>query len=420
MTPPQQHNDASRNEPSRATSDAQGDVQHGAQPPPGTIPPMQQHAEEKLRGGRLRRSLRVVRRRKKFAAGLSLVLTFYLVAVLADFLAPYDYRAQSRREPFAPPSVIRFRDAEGQTSLRPFVYARRLVDPLQRRYVEDTARAYPLAFFTRGYTYKLFGIITTDRHLFGVRTGASETTATGVDGRNAVGAASDVTRVHLFGTDALGRDRLSRLLVASRFSLVVGPLGTLLACALGVFLGCLAGYMGRMADALLMRVADTMLALPTLVVILAARAAFPLELPPMRAAALLITIFTLVGWAEMARVARGLVLGLRRREFVSAAVSLGLSQTRVLFRHILPNAARPLLVQATLMLPAFLLAEISLSFLGVGLQEPEPSWGNMLAAASDITLLQRGNATVLLLPAFAIILFVLGVRLTSDGLKETR
>lgn len=383
---------------------------------------------EKTRGSMLGRGANFVRRRKRLAAGLSVVMAFYLAALLADFIAPYDYRAQSRREPLAPPSAIRFRDAEGRASLRPFIYARRLVDPLQRRYAEDTGRPYPLALFTRGYTYKLFGLITTDRHLFGVRDDGAATTATtttihatnnGLDARAGnAGAAVNLPRVNLLGTDALGRDRLSRLLVASRFSLVVGPLGTTLACALGVALGCLAGYMGRTADALLMRVADTMLALPTLVVIIAARAAFPLELPPARAAVLLVTIFTTVGWAEMARVTRGLVLALRRREFVVAAHALGLPQTRVLFRHILPNAARPLLVQATLMLPAFLLAEISLSFLGVGLQEPEPSWGNMLAAASDITLLQRGNATLLLLPAFAIFLFVLGVRLISDGLKK--
>jgi peptide/nickel transport system permease protein len=118
----------------------------------------------------------------------------------------------------------------------------------------------------------------------------------------------------------------------------------------------------------------------------------------------------------MARLARGLVLSLRRREFVLAAESLGLSKTRILFRHILPNAARPLLVQVTLMLPYFLLTETALSFLGVGLQEPEASWGNMLAAAGDTNLL-RNNPFTLLTPAFCIFAFVLGVRLLSDGLK---
>lgn len=343
---------------------------------------------------------RFARRRPKFLFGLCIVICFYLAALFADFLAPYDYSSQSRRELLAPQTVIHFRDASGDWHARPFIYARRIVDPLERRYAEETARAYPIALFTRGYSYKLFWLFPTERHLFGLE---------GESG-------PDAPRIHLLGTDGLGRDRFSRLLVASRFSLVVGPLGTLLACALGVVLGCAAGYSGRLVDALLMRAADAMMSLPVLVLILAARASFPLELPPARAVLLLLTIFTVVGWAEMARLTRSLVVALRQREFVLAARSIGLTKSRILFRHILPNAAEPLIVQATILLPAFLLTETALSFLGVGLQEPEASWGNMLTAASDITLLSS-QPILILAPAFAIFMFVLGVRLLSDGLR---
>jgi peptide/nickel transport system permease protein len=344
---------------------------------------------------------RRLRRRARFVAGLAIVCLFYTVALFAELLAPYDYRAQSRGEPFAPPSAIRFRDAQGNLSMRPFIYARRLVDPLERRYAEQVDRAFPLELFARGYHYRLLGVWPTDRHLFGLRE---------ADGNGA-------PRLNLLGTDALGRDRWSRLLIASRFSLLVGPMGTLAASALGIIIGCLAGYVRmHLLEAALMRAADVMMSLPVLVLILAARAAFPLELPPSRAALLLISIFLLVGWAEMARLTRGLVQALRRREFVLAAESIGLTEGRILFRHILPNALRPLVVQVTLMLPAFLLAETALSFLGVGLQEPEASWGNMLTAAADPTLLGQ-HAFVLLAPAFSIFLFVLGVRLLSDGLK---
>lgn len=348
---------------------------------------------------RFRKALLFTRKRPKFALGLCVVTLFYMAAIFADFLAPYDYRSQSRREVLAPPTPIRFRDARGELHARPFIYTRRIVDPLERLYAEDTAREYTLAFFTRGYSYKLFGLFKTDMHLFGLSEG----------GENA-------PRLHLLGTDGLGRDRFSRLLVASRFSLVVGPLGTLLACALGVILGCVAGYTGHFVDAVLMRAADAMMALPMLVLILAARAAFPLELPPERAVLLIVTIFTAIGWAEMSRLTRGLVVALREREFVLAARSIGLTKRRILFRHILPNAAHPLVVQATILLPAFLLTETSLSFLGVGLQEPEASWGNMLTTASNVTLL-TSQPFVILAPAFAIFFFVLGVRLLSDGLK---
>jgi peptide/nickel transport system permease protein len=339
--------------------------------------------------------------RAKFLTGGFILLTFCFLAIFADFLSPYDYRAQSRHEPSVPPVEIYFRDAQGQWHVRPFIYARKMVDPLTRTYAEDRSTLYPLAFFVRGHTYRLCGLFATNIHLFGLRDTLQ----------------SNSPRVNLLGTDGLGRDRLSRLLNASRFSLIVAPLSALLASALGILLGCLAGYGGRFLDALLMRTADAMMALPTLIVVLAGRAAFPLELPPLRAGSLLVSIFVVVGWAEMARLARGETLALRQREYVLAAYSIGLSESRILLRHILPNMSRPLLVQMTLMLPAFLLSETALSFLGVGLQEPEPSWGNMLAAANDLTLLQA-QPFVLLAPAIAIFLFVLGVRLLGDGIKD--
>jgi peptide/nickel transport system permease protein len=377
-----------------------------------------EHAAATTWRGRARRSFA---RRWKLLAGLSIISTFYVVAACANFIAPYDASEQSKREPLAPPTTIRFIDTEGRRHARPFIYKLRLTDPLARTYVEDTAARYPLALFTRGSSYKLFGLFTTDRHLFGVAHDASQNSALPSNANSTVGNSPAVTsnaqRVYLLGTDEFGRDRLSRLLMASRFSLAVGPLGTLFAGAFGVLLGCISGYAGRRTDALLMRAADTMLALPELVLILAARAAFPIELPPLHAGLLLVSIFVAIGWAEMARLARGLVLGLREREFVLAAVSLGLTETRILFRHILPNAARPLIVQLSLMLPAFLLAETALSFLGVGVQEPAASWGNMLKSASELSLLAR-HPFLLLSPAVAIFLFVLGVRLLSDGLKR--
>lgn len=340
--------------------------------------------------------------RTALIAGTIVVVFFYAIAIFADLLATNDYRSQSRLEPMAPPSSLHFRDSAGNWQLRPFIYARRLVDPLERKYEENPGQPYRLGLFTRGYSYKLFGLFTTDLHLLGIQNATS----------------AETPRLHLLGTDGLGRDRFSRLLIATRFSLLVGPLGTLLAGGLGILIGLVAGYSASRVDALLMRAADVMMALPTLILILAMRAAFPLELSPTRAAILLIIIFVILGWAEMARLARGLTLELRQREFTQAAVSVGCSPARVLFYHILPNASGPLITQLFLMLPAFLLAETSLSFLGVGLQEPEASWGNLLTEASNITLLERSESWPLLTPALAIIGFVFGIRLLGKGLES--
>lgn len=334
------------------------------------------------------------RRNWPLTGGLAIVTLFYLAAIFADFIAPYDYREQSRQEPSAPPATIRFRGSDGTFHLRPFIYSRPLADVRNVIYEEDVTAAHSLGFFAPGKPYLLLGLIRSETRLFGV---------IGDDG---------ATRIHLLGTDQLGRDQFSRLLFAIRFSLLVSPIGTVFAGMIGIIFGTLSGYSGRSIDTIMMGIADTMIALPTLILILAARAAFPIELPPMRAATLLIFIFALTGWAEIARLSRSLVLTTRQRDFVIAARATGVSETRILVRHILPNVSSPLLIQTTLMLPVFLLAEVALSFLGVGLQEPEPSLGNMLSASGDLTRL-AASPFVVLSPAIAIFLFVLGVRLVG-------
>lgn len=326
---------------------------------------------------------------------------FGIVVIFAEFIAPYDHTFQSRQSVSAPASPIRFQDAEGRLSFRPHVFALRLVDPLTRSYEPVDGKAYPVRFFVRGESYQLIGLIPASTHLFGV-----------------ADAAADAPRVSLLGTDALGRDRFSRLVAAVRFSLLVCPAGAVLASLLGVLIGLVSGYAGRLVDTVLMGVADSMLSLPTLILILAARAAFPLELPPGRAAVLLITIFAFTGWATMGRLARGVVRSLKEKEYVLAARSVGLSEPAILLRHILPNAARPLLNQALVVLPYFLLSEVALSYLGVGLQEPAPSLGNMLASAADITELAR-HPFLVLSPAIVIFVFVLSIRVLSAGATET-
>jgi peptide/nickel transport system permease protein len=366
--------------------------------------------------------------RGRFVLGLAVVLIFYAVATLAEFVAPYSPSDPAREETFAPATAIHFYDDHGNFHARPFIYARHLTDLLANKYADDTSRRYPLTLLARGQSYRFFGLFKTDRHLFGIadeeaansdQTPSHQSSSAAASSSKTLSRATPPPHVNLLGTDTLGRDRFSQLVVAARFSLAVAPLGALLAGALGVLIGCVAGYGGRKVDAVLMRAADAMLALPALVLILAARAAMPDKLPLARAATFLVAVFVAVGWAEMARLVRGLVMELRVREFVTAARALGMTERRVLLRHVLPNASRAIVVQLSLMVPAFLLAETALSYLGVGVQDPDVSWGKMLMDAGNPAFLRQAPF-LLLSPAIAIFLFVLGVRLLSDGLRRDR
>lgn len=335
-------------------------------------------------------------------AAIGVLVLLAVVVVFADFLAPYDYASQVRSLPSAPPTSFHFFDQNGQFHFRPFVYGHKMINSLSGTYAEDLSSVSEVGLFVDGPSYRFLGIIPVSTHLFGL-TDASKTNV----------------QVNLLGTDVLGRDRFSRLLIAIRFSLIVCPLGALLAWLIGMVIGLISGYAGRDVDTAIMGVADTMLALPTLIIILAARAAFPLELPPMRAATLLIIIFAVTGWAEIARLTRGLVRSLKEREFILAARSIGLSESRILFRHLLPNVLPSLIAQAVVILPYFLLSEVALSFLGVGLQEPQPSLGNMLTTAADLNQLGR-NPSLVLTPAFVITLFVIAISIVSQNTKARR
>ena len=268
----------------------------------------------------------------------------------AGFLAPYAPAEQHRELAYAPPVQLHFIDQNHQIHFRPFVYALQPSNTEAFEYSEAEGHAYPLSFFE----HQADGL-----HLFSVSTPA---------------------QLFLLGTDGFGRDIFSRILFGGRISLTAALLATLLSLALGTGLGAAAGYFGGFTDAIVMRGAELGLALPWLYLLLALRAGLPLHLGATQTFMLVSAMIGLLGWARPARLIRGVVLSARERSFVTAARGFGASDWYLLRRHVLPQAAGIVITQAVILIPQFITAEATLSFLGLGMSEPLASWGNMLSA----------------------------------------
>jgi peptide/nickel transport system permease protein len=292
----------------------------------------------------------------------------HLILLCAGFFAPYDPTTQDRELPYAPPTRIHFKDDSG-FHVRPFVYAwTSVLDGDQAgSYKEDTSRELPLDFFVRGPSYKLLGAyVTTTVHLFGV---------------DAPG------KVLLFGTDGYGRDEFSRVLFGGQISVAAGITATFIALLTGSIFGIIAGYYGRWIDESLMGVTELFLSLPWLYFLLGVQAFLPLHLSTLRTFFLLTSVIGLIGWARPARLVRGLVLSSRNRNYVLAARGFGGSDFYILRRHLLPEVLGLLLTQAALLVPRYIAAEVTLSFFGLGVNEPVPSWGNMLSTLQQYSVL---------------------------------
>jgi peptide/nickel transport system permease protein len=329
-------------------------------------------------------------------AGGTLLAVFYLLAFLAPFAAPYPQEEMDRQHYFHPPQPLHWFHTDGRFTLRPYVRETRLVDPGSFGYEEDETREWPVRFLVRGSEYNLFGLIPTNIHLYGVdRPG----------------------RIFLLGSDSFGRDVLSRLLYGAQISLTVGVVGIMISFTLGLLLGGVAGYFGGFVDTAIMRVTELLLSIPSLYLIIALRAVFPIDLPSRQVYLGIVAILAFIGWAGLARVIRGLVLSMRKSDFVTAAEALGFSRLRVIARHVLPNTMSYVIVAATLSIPGYILGEVILSFLGVGVQEPSASWGNMLNQARSIRAL-TSFPWLLFVPGAAIFLTVMAFNFLGDGLRD--
>jgi len=332
-------------------------------------------------------------RKRAFTMLFLILAALHLIIACAGFFATYNPEEQNRELPFAPPMRLRFFDGQGYLHARPFAYPLRLREGSFDEYEEDRAVKLPLHFFVSGARYRLFGFLPMRLHLIGAE-----------------------AQVHLAGTDGLGRDLFSRILFGGQISILAGLLATGLALFFGWCIGAAAGFYGGWIDEILMRCAELFLALPWLYLLFALRAFLPLTLSPLHAFFLVVGIIGAVGWARPARLVRGIVLSAKEREYVRAARGFGASPFYLLWRHILPQTRNILLTQAAILIPQYVLAEVTLSFLGLGVPEPTPSWGNLLSSSQQYRVL--ASYWWMLLPGFALVPFFLGYLGLASSLQE--
>jgi peptide/nickel transport system permease protein len=328
-------------------------------------------------------------------ASLHLLAVLYLVAAAAEFFAPYGPESRDLAGAYCPPQLPRWSPREG-------LHVRALqasVDPLtfRRSYVEQPARPVALGFLVRGEPYRLLGLIPAERRFFGAEPGAG-------------------ARFHFLGADKYGRDILSRLLFGARVSLSVGLVAIAVTFVLGVALGGVSGYFGGATDTAIQRAIEIVNAFPQVPLWLACGAVLPAEWPPLAAYFAITIVLSLLGWTGLARVVRGRMLALREEDYAVAARLLGAGHARILFRHLLPGCASHIIVVLALSVPAMILGETSLSFLGLGLRAPIVSWGVML---QDCLSLQTvASYPWLLAPVGLIVVTVLGFNFLGDGLRD--
>ena len=322
------------------------------------------------------------------------LVALHACVIFAGFFAPYDPTEQDRTRPYLPPMRLHFLDNRGHFHARPFAYALRLAEGSFDQYEEDRRRGVPLKFIVGGPNYRVLGVLPSRLHLFG----------------------AENERIYLLGSDAYGRDQLSRFLYGGRVSLFAGLLGAGVTVLLGLCVGAAAGYFGGWRDDLLMRLAELFMALPWLYLLFALRAFLPLAVGPLEAFFLIVAVLGAVGWARPARLVRGVVLSAKERDFVRAAQGFGASNGYLLRRHILPATSSVLLTQAAILIPQFILAEMTLSFLGLGVPEPVPSWGNLLSSLQQYSVLV--SYWWMYLPALLMLPFFLGYLGLGSELQE--
>ena len=321
----------------------------------------------------------------------------YLAVFLASFICPYSKDYSNRNKSYCPPSKIYIIDEKGHLSL-PYTYNyNRYFDKetFTTKYEEDRTKKYKVKYFAKGYEYKLFGIIPTDKHFYNVEEGGE---------------------LYLLGTDINGRDNFSRLLFGGRISLTIGFLALLICFPLGLLYGGISGYLGGKTDFIMMRISEAIMSIPSFYLLIILASILPANMTSVQRFSLIVVILALIGWAGFSRVVRGMVLSIKKKEFVIASEALGASNMRTIVHHILPQTLSYVIVAMTLSVPSYILSESGLSFLGLGIQQPDASWGNMLKEAQEfVNIVSR---PWLLTPGFLIFVAVLSFNVIGDTIRD--
>ena len=335
-------------------------------------------------------------RKHRLAMASALVLLgFYAVVLCPDFFSTQDPEATDARLAFIPVQRVRLFDGWTPRPWVPGIAGKRNPTTLRMEWTLDETRRVPVRLFVTGYPYRVFGLVPARVHLLGAGPGAT---------------------VHLLGTDRLGRDQWSRLAHGTQTSMTIGLTAVTFSVVLGVLLGGISGYAGGLSDTIIQRVIELLQSLPTIPIWLALTAALPRDWSPLRVFFAITVILSLVGWTTLGREVRGRFLALREEDYVLAAELAGASRARIIGRHMVPNFLSHIIATSTLAIPAMIINETALSFLGLGIRPPAISWGVLLQEAQNIQTLAL--APWLLVPGVVVILAVLAFNLVGDGLRD--